>query len=383
MSAIRVLAVEEEPELLGRSASAQVGRKTAKGLQIARRGSPSRLEKILLPTPSETIIREFYLELTLDTLRALDSDRAKLDRFLGRRLAQVGPGSLNVVVVRLRLAEGQKIVHKDVEYLWDLLNTSNIDFVVPPLLEGDYDQQVAFVQQFLEVGSNFDRERLVHMIPYEVSHRNITNFLDMYGDEAGPVYVLDFRGKHPFRREAEMWMSRVIAHARETFDEKFFTYGFDVKPHKQGRGNLVAENILLFASSMNAVGPRHTVRPLPDFVRLHLAQATPNPLGRQRIFMKSDYGYHPLVESATGEAFASWLATAPLPSGTPMSLEELSTNPKMLRTLSTVFTGLNLESEAKKSDEKVRDHSLRDHLERKRLPREIIPRIEFIKRQLS
>ena len=85
--------------------------------------------------PGQKVLNECYIDLTLTKLRELDSDREAQDRYILSRSKFLDRGMINVVVIKLRLEEGDALDEMDYGYLNSLLSWRRNDIYLMPILE--------------------------------------------------------------------------------------------------------------------------------------------------------------------------------------------------------------------------------------------------------
>jgi len=376
-----------DDDLIGRVCKLSVPDKEAIGFQIARKGKSSLIEtEQYQKSPISQNITEYYISLDLQTIRDIDSDADKQHKFIVDKMPKINkPGTINTVIIRLMLDRNEKVTHQDVEYLWDLLNITGNDIIVPPFFSFSEDYNLNtymdFVKDFISIEKPSSGE-IACAIPAQIPHSGIDPLLKMYEDVGVNSYIIDFDGKKPFNNRSEIQLSKLLREIPKTNDEKYFLYAFDVKPHKQGSDELVAEDMLLSASGFNAVGPRHTVsRKSKDFIE---KMKVSDPRAFLKTFSSTDYGYHKITEGEVFEDFENWIPSVSALKK-PFDLRGTLTNSQQgkLRILARAYSQRNQFPEIIEVNQKVADQKLRSHLDSKILPREIIPHIDKMKRKIK
>ncbi len=395
MTGCRVTLKGREDDLIGRLCTISVGSKSAAGYQIVRSGRASLIEREAhSELKSSQRMSEYYIKIGLNQLREIDSNREKMKEFLGSRLPKIKKlESINVIIVRLDLQVGDRLDVKDIEYLWLMLQMSGNDLIVPPFVsipresEFDKDTYFRFLDSFLEMSKSYQPERIVCGVPCQIQRRAIGDLMEKYMDLGTQVYVVDFGGSKPFTPDNEIIIGDVLIQASkieaETGQDSFF-YGLDVKPHKQGSEDLVAENQVLAAAGFNAVGPRHTVGPIKPEVIAKLIERFPSPIDRKRVFSSRDYGYHRISEPSVLKDFEGYVSRVKTIAGDVDLLElRKPSNGALVDRLSRGYSFTLLGREAKLLDESVNERSLKPFLESKVLPALLIPNIQRLKRKIG
>jgi len=378
-----------ESDLIGRPCTLLAGGKKAQGFQIVSRGKCSTVEReSLWRIAHDNPLAEYYITLTLAKLREIDRDLLKLEEFLRSRLPRISGKTTNIIVVRLFLEEGDSISNSDLEYLWDLLNISGNDVAVPPILAFpkmvQFNKRIyqKFIQGFLSLSSSYQPNKLACSVPWGLSRGDVAEVLSWY-DVADPrFYLMDFGGRKPFSPAQEMIISSVLRKVNELHENEFYLYGFDVKPHKPGRDELPAENLLLLASGFNAVGPRRTPPRMSPQMIQRLRSSGPQPIPQSiRIFQRSDYGFHKLAEPGASREFGAWLPSLQSIGGriTIRSINDPSQLANFQR-LGRAFNYSVQSPEASLLAVKVGEQKLKEHLLTKDQAKKVVPRIEKIRK---
>ena len=378
-----------DDDLIGRVCELLVNGKRANGFQIAKRGKLSMIESEPFSNAEfGQNIAEYYFSISLKKLREIDSDKDKQDEFLTSRLPKIKTSStVNAVIIVLELEAGESVLEKDVEYLWDMLSISGNDLIVPPFLSTTGKQDgiayLEFVKAFLDVDDPTDGS-VVCTVPSYLPHSGISELMKVYEGHGPNVFMLDFNGRKPFNSGSEIQMTKLIREAKKVCGEKFYMYGFDAKPCKQGAEGLLSEELMLSAAGFNAVGPRRTVPSKSrDFIEMMRANPA-SPLDVNKVFSPDDYGYHKLREADVFTEFQAWLP------GVKSLKKELDlksplgkTAADTVRKLSKAFSYSAQLPEVGEINTRVKEQDLRKHLKTKVLPEEVLPKIDKMKRGIS
>src|SRR5437899_395053 len=126
-------------------------------LRMAAPGN--RVSRAEAPLLGRSEINELSVSLRLADLRRMDGDEPLQREFIRAKLRGIDQHRINVVVLRLRVAPGQKIEKMDVEYMWDLLQAPGNDIVVPPVVNlsggsGRVGRYEDFLKMFLAQASS-------------------------------------------------------------------------------------------------------------------------------------------------------------------------------------------------------------------------------------
>lgn len=215
------------------------------------------------------VLNECYIDLSLDKLRELDSNRDAQDRFISNRSRFLDKGMINVLMVKLRLQNEQKLDNLDYEYLNSLLSWPYNDIYVMPMLEFEDVQRIGRVEIYNEFVKNMLKEKSSWIkddvniglsIPHIYPRRNIRDLFELYSEEKPTFIAIDFNNSR-MNKPSDI-TGTVLKYFNGIKEEKFFMYGVNVKPYKRGIQNTAAWDIYMVHGSFNAIGPTHS-KPRP------------------------------------------------------------------------------------------------------------------------
>ncbi len=251
-------------------------------------------------------INECYIDLTLDKLRELDGDRYAQERYIMSRSKFLDKGMINVLVVKLQVALGQKLETQDYEYLNALLNWGRNDIFLMPII--DYtdesirvtkpDLYLDFVKTMLDEKESWIRPgcNIGMSVPVYFPRAQISKLFDVYSDEKPTFVAVDFNNSRMDKPGDTV--GTILKHFKNENEEKTFFYGINVKPYKKGQENTSAWDIYLAHGSFNAIGPTHTK---PHAI---IAPAEWGKMGR--IFDQESVQYT-TVDNTHRDAFIDWV----------------------------------------------------------------------------
>jgi len=270
----------------------------------------NRVSRAEAPLLGRSEINELTISLRLADLRRMDGDERLQREFIQAKLGGIDQHRINVVVLRLRVAPGQKIENMDVEYIWDLLQAPGNDIVVPPVVNlpggsGRLTRYQDFLKMFLVQASSAGSIVIGATLPSFTHHSRVRDILSPQL-AAGAEFILhDLGGRIALSNYPII--TAVLRILRENSMEDFFLYGYDPKPYKQATGTVAASDLTLWTMGFNSFGPRHTIARMPRNV-------IPKPprggvaAGWSRVLVQGDYGYHRLDQTAGKRAFESWMS---------------------------------------------------------------------------
>lgn len=222
-------------------------------------------EQTLNNTLDGKVLNECYIDLSLNKLRELDSDRYAQDQYILSRSKFLNKNLINVLMVKLRIEGNQKLCEADYEYLNSLLSWSRNDIYIMPILEFDdikrtdrVDIYNEFVQKMLIEKKSWisDSVNIGMSIPKIYPRRNIADLFDYYSDEKPTFVAVDFNNGR-MDKPSDI-TGTLLKHFTKENEEKFFLYGVNVKPYKRGPENTSAWDIYLVHGAFNAIGPTHS-----------------------------------------------------------------------------------------------------------------------------
>jgi hypothetical protein len=266
--------------------------------------------KTLSRIGSGDVINECYIDLTLDKLREIDSDRHAQETYINSRAKFLERGYLNVFIVKLGIGGGQKLEQMDYEYLNNLLGWSMNSIYVMPTLEFDssiprelhiplYDD---FIDNMLKVKKEWYLDKINYgaMIPSFYPQRRVGSLLDRYDINASEsmFIAVDFNNSRIDSRPGDV-VNKIHAYLDEKNAEKTFLYGVNVKPYKKGETVASALDIHSVHLSFNAMGPTHSKPRKAIIVANDWASAG-------KIYQHEDYSYHRLDEIPVRDDFIDW-----------------------------------------------------------------------------
>ena len=253
------------------------------------------------------VLNECYIDLSLNKLRELDSDRNAQDRYILSRSKFLDRNLINVLMIKLRIEGDQKLCDADYEYLNSLLSWSRNDIYVMPLLEFDdikrtdrVDIYNQFVTKMLEEKKSWVRDdiNIGISIPQIYPRRNIADLFNYYSDEDSTFIAVDFNNSR-MDKPSDI-TGTILKHFYKENEEKFFMYGVNVKPYKRGAENTSAWDIYMVHGAFNAIGPTH---PKP---RAMVLPGDWNGIGR---IFDSDTVEYKVIDNPHRDMFIEWISS--------------------------------------------------------------------------
>lgn len=209
------------------------------------------------------VLNECYINLSLNKLRELDSNREAQDQYILGRSKFLDRGLINVLMIKLRLEGNERLEDSDYDYLNSLLSWGRNDIYVMPILEfGDKErtdkvsEYNEFVKKMLEEKKSWTNVNVGMSIPQMYPRRSIEDLFEIYSDERPTFVAVDFNNGR-MDRPSDV-TGTIMKHFNDEKEEKTFLYGINVKPFKRGADNTSAWDIYMVHGSFNAIGPTHT-----------------------------------------------------------------------------------------------------------------------------
>ena len=292
------------------------------------------IRDIYLPSVNESIF-EIYIKLDVNTLREIDNDVEKRDRFIRRHILDSIESAGNItkmLVITLIItpenmdpSKESYLNDQDIGYINDMLMWVYNDIYVVPILhfepkritdengnvidtiEVPSDKRMEFytnfVKRLLEEKNTISEKVMPTVtIPIFYKRRAIEDLFELYKDEAyEPNFVVvDFGNTRLLSQKMIGVLPRVHKHFTSLDEEKYFIYGFNVKPHRKGMQIANAEDIGTYLSGINAIGPSHKLSKAPVVI------INPSLATLPKILDDNDYKYHSLDSKGTQGILEEW-----------------------------------------------------------------------------
>ncbi len=292
------------------------------------------IENVFLPDLKEGIF-EIFLKLDVNKLREIDNDEIARESFLMRRIFDSFAYSTNllkmiVVVLVLKPKNLDKnsdeyLNDKDLEYLNYMLMWIYNDIYVMPLIhfenevvkdeetgkekiiEIPLDKRISFyndfVRRMLEIKNSIAPKVVTTLtIPSYYKQRELDTLFGIYEMENTypQLVVVDFGNKRLTSSRIIGRIPKVHKHYREMGEERYFIYGFNVKPHKKGMDAPLAEDFGSFLTGINAIGPPHNLGKPKFPPALTSLDHLP------KVFETEEYKYLSLSNKRVRTKFGTW-----------------------------------------------------------------------------
>lgn len=255
-------------------------------------------------TKNRQLINEIYIRLDLGILKKIDNDPELQKEFIQRNTRFLEEKALlNIFFIKIILKEGEELDKNDISYLNDLLLYQLNDIYIVPLIEfrGEISKPKRieiynkFVKDILEEKNSTvaGELRVGISIPSYYPRRKLEDLFSIYEKEnKEPTFiVIDYAYQRPSDASKIGIIPRVNNYFLKEGNEKYFIYGFNVKPYKKGEESPIAEDIFLMEAGFNAVGGAYR--------HLQVYRRFPPPQGWEhinKIFSAEEYRYYPLVK---------------------------------------------------------------------------------------
>lgn len=285
---------------------------------VTYRDTQKFVNSVYVPHVGETIY-EAFLRIDLQTLRHIDSDPKKQEVFINKRLPpniadQLFSKITPMVFILIDVKVGDTITDGDIEYINHLLMWSaNRLYVVPILnfediyqLEDRRTIYMDFVKRLLEQKNRVaPNMRVVATVPAFFQRNRVNDIFPLFANEnkMPEAVVVDF-GK---QRITSTKMIGIIESVHSFFkDEKhenYMLYGFNVKPHKKGADNPIAEDLGCYLKGISAIGGNYRlglntrifVPPIVEWKQL------------PKLIDESVYRYVPLTDKNVRKKLVEWI----------------------------------------------------------------------------
>jgi len=256
---------------------------------------------------NKDLLNECYIDLTLDKLRELDSDRKAQESYIYSRSKFLDKNMINVLMIKLRIDGNDLLNSQDYEYINALLSWSRNDLYIMPVLEFgsgiDHSKRLEcynnFVIEMLSQKSSWinDDINIGMSIPSFYPRRPLADLFEIYGDEKPTFVAIDFNNSRMDKPDGVV--ATVLKHFREYNEENTFMYGVNLKPYKKGPGTSSAWDIYAVNASFNAIGPAHSkARPV----------VLPGDWGSMGRIFDSDEINYPRIDESHRDSFIYWMS---------------------------------------------------------------------------
>ncbi|AKG91894.1 hypothetical protein GAH_00771 [Geoglobus ahangari] len=261
----------------------------------------------------DSLINEIHIRMDLETLRKIDNDPDEQKKFIYRNVRFLDYKKLiNIFLLKIIIKKNEKIEKKDLEYINSLLLYQLNDIYVVPILEfeGEIDKPTRvqiynkFVEELLKEKNTVNPNlRIAISIPSYYPRRRLDSLFSLYEIEnKEPTFiVVDFAYQRATDPSRIGIIPTINSYFLENNNEKYFIYGFNVKPYKKGEQTPLSEEIMLIESGFNAVGAPYKNKK----IKLAFSPRTWDHLNK--IFQNTDYKYHPLSEKDKRLLLENWL----------------------------------------------------------------------------
>lgn len=236
---------------------------------VTYRDTQKFVNTVYMPHVGETVY-EAFLRVDLQTLRHIDSDAARQEAFINKKLPpnvadQLFGNITPIIFMLVDIKAGDTITDGDVEYINHLLMWSANRLYVIPILNFDsiYELEdrrriyIDFVKRLLEeknrVASNM---RVVATVPAFFQRNRVKDIFPLYENEnkMPEAVVVDFGKQRITSTKMIGIVESVHSYFNDEKHENYMLYGFNVKPHKKGADNPIAEDLGCYLKGISSIG---------------------------------------------------------------------------------------------------------------------------------
>lgn len=268
-------------------------------------------------------IIESYVNLTLDKLIEIKSNRDKQRNFVNRYMVSQENGNL-FTFFKILLREDESIKDEHIKCINSLLSSPENSLVITPLLYRYHYSQTKrivvdapvgidtyfnFAKKFLEIVGD-ERDEVGLTLPSNIPMTPIPALLKLYKDFKTQFAVIDEAGK----TNNDMYLQlraligfgdKISYNLTQKHDEKFMLYSLDAKPYRGRNDSVPATNILQYDNGIGSYGPRHTVKMKID--NNSPIQNGANKIVLPKIYNNSEYSYVKAEREDAKNNFLSFL----------------------------------------------------------------------------
>ena len=276
------------------------------------------IRNVYSPTFNDNGVLEVFIKLNLRNIRDMDHNPQVHEIFWKRNFPEnlMNSGLLRVIVLMLYIGPNDTISNDDVSYINDILMWEANDLFITPILKFsddiEPDKKVSIYEDFTKRllaeknnASNKSGLRVGISIPFFYPRRKVEDIFKLYNNEnKTPQFILiDFERARLTSSSMIGKIQRINTHFKNEEEEKYFVYAFNMKPHKKGVPNPLAEDVGAFLGGLNAIGRTYTTSPIPRPVFIKYVKEWQD---LQKTFGNDDYKYHLLNEDKYRKTFAEW-----------------------------------------------------------------------------
>lgn len=288
---------KEDSSLMARNANLKIGAKRVstpcRAFHLTNR---KECESLSITNLDIRGLNEIYRRLKYNNLQRLQTDVSYQEQFNATIINSLRKipweGELTLVFVEY---DSQKQVpsHNQVEYLFDLLHSFPVDFLITPILRDISPiKYLDFLKIFLQISMSYNKKPMFGLIPYG-SYRDLAVILDFYLNEGIVLFAMDLKGRHPLLLSPQLGMvTRKLQELQREHNQNGYLHGLNVGSGRALRRSAIspAKDILSFFSGFDSFGASHVPLKLtPDLYRRLGTHAKMLPI---RFFNRADYGYY-------------------------------------------------------------------------------------------
>ena len=364
MSNSRVRVEKEDPNLIARNLTLEIGSKRLKTpCRALNLTDKDDCESIRVTNSSVRGLNEIYKKVNMESLQKLQQNNSFQSRFVSKIVNPMNTVASSEITL-LFLEYGTKRIpsNQEIEYLFDLLYGPLNDVLIPPIIRGvspgDY---LEFLDKFFIILESYNKKPLFGLIPYG-SHRDLDPVLNFYVSKGVTMYAIDLNGRHPLLFHPHIVRVRRRLHKMKIeYDQDCYLHGLNVSYGRALRSKEVvpAKDVFSFMYGLDSFGSPHVPPRLPPDVYGRLAK--PPPYQRFRLFNRTDYGYYRVDLIHSPGSFAR-------EAGVSVDVDSFRRiiDLNRIRNMQKAFNAERHGLEANTIKQKIVDQELRKHIEEKR-----------------
>ena len=284
---------------------------------VTYRDTQKFVNTVYMPHVGGTVY-EAFLRIDLRTLRHIDSDPAKQEAFINKRLPPSVADQLfgkitPIIFMLIDIKAGDVITDGDIEYINHLLMWSANRLYVTPILnfESIYQLEdsrkiyVDFVKRLLEQKNRVaPNMRVVATVPAFFQRNRVKDIFPLYENEnkIPEAVVVDFGKQRITSTKMIGIVESVHSYFNDEKHENYMLYGFNVKPHKKGADNPIAEDLGCYLKGISSIGGNYRLSlntriffpPIIDWKQL------------PKLVDEASYKYVPLTDEGVRKRLTDW-----------------------------------------------------------------------------
>ena len=264
-----------------------------------------------------TPVNEVYIKIPFSKIISMNVNSISINYFIDKVSRRTKKDKINILIMEIFL---DNIINNSVNKTLNLIvnftakviyNTSNINIIVPPLLNFKYEISgseatnifLNMLYKLIELLDTYiPNLKIAYLIPSYISE--VSEFLEFYIEYFGydGLIVLDLNGS-TFSKIGYSRMGQVIRIMKQVYkSENYGFYFFNHKSRKRSGRDVPSEDLLGLFSGGNFSGPSHKRIKMPLEVVNELKK-----IGGDKLFNKDDFLFYPVNLAPNIKEFKIWV----------------------------------------------------------------------------